>query len=180
MGFEAEFEVGEIGRVFQRGAGILQRDCGFVHLRLDLRAGFGKHGPAADEVARGTLGGLQRLAGLRQRAGGRPLRLAGGLLALGLGADIVADIRKSLEHPDQLSYFQLTPARKPTLKRKITQLRESGVTMLIGTDSGIPMKFQMLKHVVKRSSSLHDVAAYLTLMGRKYDTSSKKRPVAAL
>ena len=60
---------------------------------------------------------------------------------LGLSADIVADIRKSLEHPDRLSYFQLTPARKPTLKRKIAQLRESGVTMLIGTDSGIPMKF---------------------------------------
>ena len=60
---------------------------------------------------------------------------------LGLGADIVADIRKSLEHPDRMSYFQLTAARKPTLKRKITQLRESGVTMLIGTDSGIPMKF---------------------------------------
>ena len=46
--------------------------------------------------------------------------------------------------------------------------------------SGIPMKLQMLKHIVKRSGSFHDVAAYLTLMGRKYDTSSKKRPIAAL
>jgi len=46
--------------------------------------------------------------------------------------------------------------------------------------SGIPMKLQMLKHVVRRSGSFHDVAAYLTLMGRKYDTSSKKRPAAAL
>jgi radical SAM superfamily enzyme YgiQ (UPF0313 family) len=45
---------------------------------------------------------------------------------------------------------------------------------------GIRVKLRMLKHVVRRSGSFHDVAAYLTLMGRKYDTSSKKRPVAAL
>jgi imidazolonepropionase-like amidohydrolase len=60
---------------------------------------------------------------------------------LGLGADIVADIRKSIQRPGEMGYFQLTPARRPTLKRKITQLRESGATLLIGTDSGIPMKF---------------------------------------
>lgn len=60
---------------------------------------------------------------------------------LGLGADIVADIRQSLTKPGELGYFQLTPARKPTLKRKITQLREAGVTLLIGTDSGIPTQF---------------------------------------
>jgi imidazolonepropionase-like amidohydrolase len=60
---------------------------------------------------------------------------------LGLGPDIVADIRQSLRHPNELSYFQLTPARKPTLKRKFTQLREAGATLLIGTDSGTPMQF---------------------------------------
>jgi radical SAM superfamily enzyme YgiQ (UPF0313 family) len=38
---------------------------------------------------------------------------------------------------------------------------------------GIGMKLRMLKHVVKRSSSLHDIAAYLTLLGRKYDPSAK-------
>jgi imidazolonepropionase-like amidohydrolase len=59
----------------------------------------------------------------------------------GLPPDIIEDIRKSIQHPDQMPYFQLTPARKPTLKRKITQLREAGVTLLIGTDSGIPMQF---------------------------------------
>ncbi|MDA8940231.1 amidohydrolase family protein [Pseudoalteromonas marina] len=37
--------------------------------------------------------------------------------------------------------MQLTPMRKPTLKRKIQQLKESGVVLLIGTDSGIPTKF---------------------------------------
>jgi len=46
-----------------------------------------------------------------------------------------------LMYPSQLSYFQVTPYRKPTLKRKFAQLKESGVIMLIGTDSGIPMKF---------------------------------------
>jgi imidazolonepropionase-like amidohydrolase len=60
---------------------------------------------------------------------------------LGLSADTVADIRRSLQHPEMLSYYQLTPARKPTLKRKITQLREAGATLLVGTDSGIPMQF---------------------------------------
>jgi anaerobic magnesium-protoporphyrin IX monomethyl ester cyclase len=45
---------------------------------------------------------------------------------------------------------------------------------------GIKMKLQMLKHVVHRSSTPHDVAAYLTLMGRKFDTSSKTRPVASV
>jgi imidazolonepropionase-like amidohydrolase len=59
----------------------------------------------------------------------------------GLPKDIVDDVKKSIEHPDRLPYYQLTPARRPTLKHKFTQLRESGVTLLIGTDSGIPMNF---------------------------------------
>jgi len=59
----------------------------------------------------------------------------------GLPEAIVADIRKSLEHPDRLPYFQLTAARRPTLAHKFTQLREAGVVQLIGTDSGIPMNF---------------------------------------
>src|SRR4029079_19302626 len=73
----------------------------------------------------------------------------------GLPEAIVADIRKSLEHPDRLPYFPLTAARRaalahtfhppaarrPTLAHKFTQLREAGVVQLIGTDSGIPMNF---------------------------------------
>lgn len=59
----------------------------------------------------------------------------------GLSEDTIADIAKSIEHPDRLLYFQLTPKRKPTLKRKFAQLREAGVVMMIGTDSGIPLKF---------------------------------------
>ena len=60
---------------------------------------------------------------------------------LGLPDSIIADIKRSLEHWDRLSYFQMTPARRPTLTRKFQQLRESGATLLIGTDSGIPGKF---------------------------------------
>ncbi|MGH8027284.1 MAG: amidohydrolase family protein [Pseudoxanthomonas sp.] len=59
----------------------------------------------------------------------------------GLTPEIVADIRKSLEHPERIGYFQQTPQRWPTLKRKFQQLRENGAMLLIGTDSGIPMKF---------------------------------------
>ncbi|NER14200.1 amidohydrolase family protein [Leptobacterium flavescens] len=59
----------------------------------------------------------------------------------GLPDSVVADIKGSIQHPDRLPYFQLTPVRKPTLERKIKQLIEAGVVLMIGTDSGIPMKF---------------------------------------
>jgi imidazolonepropionase-like amidohydrolase len=60
---------------------------------------------------------------------------------VGLPDSIVADIRRSIQHPARLGYFQMTPSRRPTLARKFQQLRESGATLLIGTDAGIPMKF---------------------------------------
>jgi imidazolonepropionase-like amidohydrolase len=60
---------------------------------------------------------------------------------VGLTPAIIDDIKQSLEHPERISYFQQTPQRWPTLQRKFQQLRESGVLLLIGTDSGIPMKF---------------------------------------
>ena len=62
----------------------------------------------------------------------------------GLPDSIVADIRRSIEHPERLAYFQMTPSRRPTLARKFAQLRESGVVLLIGTDAGIPMKFHSM------------------------------------
>jgi imidazolonepropionase-like amidohydrolase len=60
---------------------------------------------------------------------------------LGLPDSVVKDIRNSLSKPGEISYFQLTPIRKPTLETKFRQLQKSGVVLLIGTDSGIPMKF---------------------------------------
>jgi len=44
--------------------------------------------------------------------------------------------------------------------------------------SGLAMKLKMIGHVLRRSSGLHDAAAYMTLMGRKYDPAAKMRPVA--
>ena len=60
---------------------------------------------------------------------------------LGLPDSVIKDIKASIMHPGEMSYFQLTPIRKPTLETKFRQLQKSGVVMLIGTDSGIPMKF---------------------------------------
>ena len=60
---------------------------------------------------------------------------------LGLPDSVITDIKNSIKHPDRLPYFQITPIRKPTLQRKFNQLREAGIVLLIGTDSGIPMKF---------------------------------------
>lgn len=60
---------------------------------------------------------------------------------VGLPQSIIDDIKASLKKPGQLGYYQITPLRRPTLARKISQLSESGVVLLIGTDSGIPMNF---------------------------------------
>ena len=60
---------------------------------------------------------------------------------LGLPDSIIADIKQSIRYPGRLGYFQLTPIRKPTLERKVNQLKAAGVVLLTGTDSGIPMKF---------------------------------------
>jgi imidazolonepropionase-like amidohydrolase len=60
---------------------------------------------------------------------------------LDLPDSIIADIQQSLRYPGRLPYFQLTPSRRPTLERKVKQLLDAGVVLLIGTDSGIPTKF---------------------------------------
>ena len=59
----------------------------------------------------------------------------------GLPDSVVADVRASLAEPGQLPYYQLMPQRRPTLRRKFDQLEESGVILLIGTDSGVPLNF---------------------------------------
>ena len=59
----------------------------------------------------------------------------------GLPDPITEDIRASLDDVQRLDYFRLIPLRHPTLARKFEQLRESGVVLLIGTDSGVPLTF---------------------------------------
>lgn len=60
---------------------------------------------------------------------------------LDLPNNIINDIKESLKYPARMPYFQLTPVRRPTLEKKINQLKNAGVVLLVGTDSGIPMKF---------------------------------------
>ncbi|CAN5870457.1 amidohydrolase family protein [soil metagenome] len=59
----------------------------------------------------------------------------------GLPADIAADIRRSLQRLDTLSYYRFVPNRRATLAAKFRQLRESGVRLLVGTDAGVPANF---------------------------------------
>jgi imidazolonepropionase-like amidohydrolase len=59
----------------------------------------------------------------------------------GLPPSVVEDVQRSLRHWDRLDYYRGIPARRPTLARKFEQLREAGVTLLIGTDSGVPGLF---------------------------------------
>jgi imidazolonepropionase-like amidohydrolase len=70
-----------------------------------------------------------------------PARLHDPRLKEDLPPDLYEDIRASLEHPERLEYFQLVRRRVPTLANKFSQLRKTGVTILVGTDSGIPMNF---------------------------------------
>ena len=76
----------------------------------------------------------------------------------GLPPAIVADIKQSLAHPERLDYFRATPSRRPTLARKFQQLRDAGVTVLVGTDSGIPMKFHS-------GSTWRELDAWVNLLG---------------
>ncbi len=60
---------------------------------------------------------------------------------VGLPGDIAEDVRQSLDHLERLDYYQLMPKRRPTLQKKFSQLLESGIVLLIGTDSGVPLTF---------------------------------------
>jgi len=76
----------------------------------------------------------------------------------GVPPDIAADIKQSIAHPNQLAYYQITPLRAKTVAHKFKQLQDSGVVMLIGTDSGIPMKFHS-------QSTWHELDAWVNRLG---------------
>lgn len=76
----------------------------------------------------------------------------------GLQPDTIADIEASIQEPGELLYFQLTPKRKPTLYRKFNQLRDAGVVLLVGTDSGIPLKFHC-------QSTWNELDVWVNVMG---------------
>ena len=102
-----------------------------------------KERTATGRVAGGPLYWTPTVEGLYQYETmvDNPENLDGDCWHRGLEPDTIADIAQSLEQPGQLEYMQLTPLRQPTLKRKVRQLKEAGVVLLVGTDSGIPTKF---------------------------------------
>jgi len=69
------------------------------------------------------------------------LRQASGLPVVVKGIVHPEDIRQSLAHVDRLEYFALVPRRSPNVPHKFAQLRSTGVTLLVGTDSGVPLTF---------------------------------------
>ena len=77
---------------------------------------------------------------------------------VGVPPDIIDDIKRSLAQPGQLAYYQITPLRAQTVKNKFKQLQEAGVVLLIGTDSGIPMKFHS-------NSTWHELDAWVNHLG---------------
>lgn len=58
-----------------------------------------------------------------------------------LPPEIYRDVHESIRDVSHLDYFRLVPRRLPTLQNKFRQLREAGVTLVTGTDSGIPLNF---------------------------------------
>ncbi|MEO1201399.1 MAG: amidohydrolase family protein [Pseudomonadota bacterium] len=76
----------------------------------------------------------------------------------GLKEDTITDIAVSIANAGQLPYMRLTPLRKPTLKRKIAQLRDAGVVFMVGTDSGVPMNFHC-------QSTWHEMDTLVNVMG---------------
>lgn len=101
-----------------------------------------------------TIEGLLNYESLRDN----PEQLDDPAWQAGLPPAMIADIRASIANPDRLPYFQLTPIRRPTLKRKFKQLSDAGVVMLVGTDSGIPMKFHS-------SSTWRELEAWVNILG---------------
>lgn len=70
-----------------------------------------------------------------------PERLDDQRLKRDLPPEMYIDVYKSLVDVSHLDYFRLVPRRIPTLANKFKQLREAGVTIIVGTDSGIPLNF---------------------------------------
>lgn len=70
-----------------------------------------------------------------------PERLDDPRLQADLPPAIYEDVRRSLDNAERMPYFQLVRRRVPTLARKFQQMRSTGVTLITGTDSGIPMNF---------------------------------------
>jgi imidazolonepropionase-like amidohydrolase len=118
-------------------------DC-FEHTGLGTEPAYPEDILAGLRKRRETLAWCPTIEGLflsEYTADVFPARLDDPRWQEGLAPDIVKDIRDSLVNVGALPYFQLVRRRIPTLAKKFQQLRETGVTLLVGTDSGIPANF---------------------------------------
>src|SRR5215471_2730413 len=118
-------------------------DC-FEHTGLATEPGYPEDILQAIRKRNQTLAWCPTIEGLylaQYTADTFPERLNDPRWQEGLAPDIVRDIRTSLSNLPGLPYFQLVRRRIPTLPRKFQQLRQTGVTLLVGTDSGIPGNF---------------------------------------
>ena len=70
-----------------------------------------------------------------------PERIDDPRLKADLPPEIYRDVHESIRDVSHLDYFYLVPRRVPMLANKFRQLREAGVTLVTGTDSGIPLNF---------------------------------------
>ena len=70
-----------------------------------------------------------------------PERMDDPRLKADLPAEMYEDVHRSIRDVSKLDYFYLVPRRISTLSNKFRQLREAGVTLVVGTDSGIPLNF---------------------------------------
>ncbi|MEM8799450.1 MAG: amidohydrolase family protein [Pseudomonadota bacterium] len=119
-----------------------------------------KERTATGRVAGGPMFWTPTVEGLWnfQNTVANPERLDDDCWHLDLEDDTIADIKSSLVFVGQLPYMQLTPLRRPTLKKKIAQLRDAGVVFLVGTDSGIPTKFHC-------QSTWNELDVWVNVMG---------------
>lgn len=133
-------------------------DC-FEHTGLATEPGYPEDILQGLRKRNQTLGWCPTIEGLflsEYTADSFPERLNDPRWQEGLAPDLVRDIRESLRNIGGLPYFQLVRRRIPTLANKFRQLRESGVTLLVGTDSGIPGNFHT-------DSTWRELAAWVDL-----------------
>ncbi len=118
-------------------------DC-FEHTGLGTEPGYPEDILAAIRKRNQTLAWCPTVEALylaQYTADTFPERLNDPRWQQGLDPAMVTDIRESLSFLPGLPYFTLVRRRIPTLANKFRQLRETGVTMLVGTDSGVPANF---------------------------------------
>ena len=127
----------EIRRGLQAGV-----DC-FEHTGLATKPGYEEDILQMMRERNATLYWCPTMEGLflYEQTEKYPERIDDQRLRRDLPPEMYLDVYKSIVSVSHLDYFRLVPRRIPTLANKFKQLRESGVTIIVGTDSGIPLNF---------------------------------------